>query len=81
MGTGADELALARRRVERLVADVAVSDPSSLEDKDLAQAVDTLSRAEAEVSRARRDVMAVHDRIQSELKRRFRQDPSLVITP
>jgi RsiG-like len=81
MGSGPDELGIARRRVERLVADAAMSDPSSLGDEDLALAVGMLSREEREVSQARREVMEVHDRIQSELIRRFREDPSLASSP
>jgi hypothetical protein len=71
---------LARRRVERLVSDVAISDPGRLEDERLAEAADLLVAEEHEVSQARASVIAVLDRLQEELKRRYKEDPSLVLT-
>lgn len=70
---------LARRRVERLVADSGLSDPGSLDDEQLANAVELLVGEEREVSAARGDVLAVVDAIQDELKRRYKEDPSLVL--
>ena len=49
---------LARRRVERLVADAGLSDPGALDDERLAAAVDLLVQEEREVSEARADVLA-----------------------
>jgi len=75
-----DEMLLARRRVERLVADTGISDPGSLEDRQLSDAVEVLAREEREVSTARGDVLAALDALQDELKRRYKDDPSLVLS-
>ncbi len=75
-----EEMLLARRRVERLVADAGLSDPGSLDDDRLAGAVEMLAGEEREVSEARGVVMAVLDVVQEELKRRYKDDPSLVLS-
>jgi hypothetical protein len=74
-----EELTMARRRVERLVADAGISDPTKLEDAQLADAVQVLEAEEREVSAARRDVIRVLDTVQDELKRRYKDDPSLAL--
>ena len=79
VGVPDEELLLARRRVERLVSDAGISDPSALDDDRLADAVDLLVREEQEVSGMRTEVLAVLDRLQDELKRRYRDDPSLAL--
>jgi hypothetical protein len=75
-----EEMLLARRRVERLVADAGLSDPGSLDDEKLREAVELLAREEREVSQARNDVLSALDAVQDELKRRYKDDPSLVLT-
>lgn len=80
VGLPEEELLLARRRVERLVADAGISDPGSLDDARLAEAVDVLGREEREVSESRTVVFEVLDRVQQELKRRYKDDPTLVLT-
>jgi hypothetical protein len=70
---------LARRRVERLVADAGLSDPGALDDDRLTRAVEVLADEEREVSAARGDVLSVLDALQDELKRRYKDDPSLVL--
>ena len=67
---------LARRRVERLVADAGMSDPSALDDAWLAEAAGILAAEEREVSTQRRDVLRVLDALQDELKRRYRSIPA-----
>jgi len=79
VGVPDDELLLARRRVERLVADAGISDPTALDDERLAAAAALLSEEEREVSAARGDVIGVLDSVQDELKRRYKDDPSLVL--
>jgi hypothetical protein len=74
-----EEMLLARRRVERLVADAGISDPSSLDDARLAEAVETLAAEESVVSGDRRDVIRILDVVQDELKRRYKEDPSLAL--
>ena len=80
VGLPEEELLLARRRIERLVSDAGISDPSSLDDANLASAVDLLATEEREVSAARSDVIRVLDTLQDELKRRYREDPTLVLS-
>ena len=80
VGLPEEEMLLARRRVERLVADAEISDPGTLDDERLAAAVDLLVSEEHEVSQARSDVLQAMDALQEELKRRYRDDPSLVLS-
>jgi hypothetical protein len=75
-----EEMLLARRRVERLVADAGLSDPSELDDEQLRLAVDVLATEEADVSAQRAEVLRVLDTLQDELKRRFKEDPSLALS-
>jgi len=74
-----EEMLLARRRVERLVADAAISDPTALDDEALAAAVEQLTTEEANVSEARTAVITVLDTVQDELKRRYKDDPTLAL--
>ena len=72
-----EEMLLARRRVERLAGDPEISDPSALDDDALAAAITALATEEEGVSDARRDVFDALDALQDELKRRYKDDPSL----
>jgi RsiG-like len=72
-----DEMLLARRRVERLASDAGISDPSVLSDEALGAAIDALVAEEQRVSQARQAVIGVLDVLQDELKRRYKDDPSL----
>jgi len=72
-----EEMRLARRRVERLAADSKLSDPTALNDEELGGAIDALGTEEAGISDARREVIGVLDQLQDELKRRYKEDPSL----
>jgi hypothetical protein len=80
VGVPEEEMLLARRRIERLVTDAGISDPTQLDDEQLARAVDALAQEEREVSDARSEVIAVLDRLQDELKRRYKEDPSQVLS-
>ena len=80
VGVPEEEMLLLRRRIERLVADAGISDPASLDDEQLAAAVDLLATEEREVSGTRADVIRVLDALQDELKRRYREDPTLVLS-
>jgi hypothetical protein len=80
VGVPDEELLQARRRVERLVADAGLSDPGALDDEQLGRAVDALANEEHEVSQARSHVIDALDRLQDELKRRYKQDPTLVLS-
>jgi len=80
VGLPDDEMALARRRVERLVADAGVSDPSTLDDVPLSEAAERFSDEERELSASRHAVITVLDQVLDELKRRYKDDPSLALT-
>lgn len=75
-----EEMLLARRRIERLVADAGISDPGELDDDELREAVEILAAEEQEVSAQRADVHRVLDSLQDELKRRYKEDPSLALS-
>jgi hypothetical protein len=79
VGLPEEELLLARRRVERLASDAGISDPTVLDDGRLAAAVELLTEEEHQVSAARGEVIGVLDVLQGELKRRYKDDPSLVL--
>jgi anti-sigma-K factor RsiG len=72
-----EEMLLARRRVERLASDSKLSDPSALNDEELGAAIDALATEEEGISEARREVIGVLDLVQDELKRRYKEDPTL----
>jgi hypothetical protein len=79
VGLPEEEMLLARRRVERIVADAKLSDPAAMDDSELAGVVEMLSEEERQVSDARGDVIRVLDALQDELKRRYKDDPSLAL--
>jgi hypothetical protein len=80
VGVPEEELTLARRRIERLVADASISGPAELSDQDLDAAIGRLREEERRISDSRTSVMEVHDRLQDELKRRFKEDPSQALS-
>jgi hypothetical protein len=69
-----EEIAMARRRAERLVSDAHLSDLEGLTDEELEEGVRRIDPEEREVSDARSKVIAVHDVLQEEMKRRLRAD-------
>ena len=75
-----EEMLLARRRIERLVADAGISDPTELDDAQLEESIEVLGGEEHEVSSQRSDVLRVLDALQDELKRRYKEDPSLALS-
>ena len=77
VGVPEDEMLRARRRVERLASDAAISDPAALDDEALTAAIAALVTEEEGVSDARHDVFVALDALQDELKRRYKDDPSL----
>lgn len=74
-----DEMLLARRRVEKLVAESGVTDPASLTDAEIEDAAANLKVEERAVSADRAEVIRVLDVLQDELKRRFKDDPASVL--
>ena len=67
-----EEVTLARRRIERLLSDARLSDVEHLSDDDLRETIERIEGEERSVSEVRGRVLGVHDRLQGELKRRFR---------
>ena len=74
-----DEMLLARRRVEKLVAESGLTDPAALTDDEIRDGVAKLRAEEQEVSAERADVIRVLDELQDELKRRYKEDPASVL--
>jgi hypothetical protein len=69
-----DEIAMARRRVERLLSDARLSDLEALSDQELDDAAGNIEREEREVSDVRTRVIGVHDSLQEEMKRRLKAE-------
>lgn len=67
-----EEITLARRRVERLVSDSRLSDLPSLSDQELREAIGRVDEEERGLSDLRSRVIGVHDSLQAELVRRYR---------
>lgn len=72
------DLARAEERVAAVLGPVGLASPDSLDEAQLASALDALEQEEREVSANRLAVLRVHDRLQEELKRRFREDPGSI---
>lgn len=70
----AEEIALARRQVERLVSDSHLSNLEGLSDGDLDEALRSLEQEERSVSDSRAEVLAIYDALQEEVKRRLRAE-------
>ena len=69
-----DEIAIARRRVERLLADSALSDLEGLSDDRLEESIARIEGEERGVSDSRAKVFEVHDVLQEEMKRRLKAE-------
>jgi hypothetical protein len=67
-----------RRGVEQLVADAVISDVSQRTDAELATALSSLRRHEADVSEVRRQVQEVVDQLTAELAARYRDGAASV---
>jgi hypothetical protein len=72
-------MSLARRRVEKLVAEQGVTDPAGMSDEQLATAARNLAVEERTVSDDRSAAIVILTKLQDELKRRFKDDPSAAI--
>jgi RsiG-like len=79
VGVPEEEMLLARRRVERLASDAGISDPTTLDDAALTEAIAALATEEHAVSDARMQVIGILDTLQDELKRRYKDDPTLAL--
>src|SRR5439155_24956762 len=65
----------AERQVGSLLPRLNLDDPPALEEDELDEALEALGRAERAVSSLRAKVNRVHDRLQEELKGRYRDNP------
>jgi hypothetical protein len=74
----AADVAEADERATAVLGPLGLTDPETFDADQLSEAIDALEREEHEVSAERASVLAVHDRLQDELKRRFREDPGIV---
>jgi hypothetical protein len=74
----AEEMEDADRRVEQILGSVAEVHAEDIAEDELAEALRALSEEERAVSASRTAVFRVHDALQDELKRRFREDPASV---
>jgi hypothetical protein len=70
------DLEQAQRQAEELLPKVNIEAPDSLGEEELDQAVQSLAQAERAVSARRSAVLRVHDRLQEELKQRYRDNPA-----
>jgi hypothetical protein len=72
------DMAEAERRADRAMGEAFAKSLDSLDEAALEQALNGLRQAEEEVSSQRAKVLRVHDALQAELKRRYREDLSQV---
>jgi hypothetical protein len=79
LGLPQEDIDEAERRAEGLFGDSGTADPALLGDEELDRKLELLDQHERAVSADRQAVLRVHDRLQDELKRRFREDPSLAL--
>jgi hypothetical protein len=70
----------AERQADAMITGVNLADVDALGREELERAVGALATAERAVSSRRAAVMRVHDRLQEELKRRYRDDPTEIPT-
>ena len=72
-----DDIAEAERRADQALEGVDLF-PEGVDDARLHELMAQLDREERTISDVRAAVIKVHDRLQSELMRRYREDPSLI---
>jgi hypothetical protein len=73
-----EDIAAAEAMVNDLLGDTAFARLKELDDDTLDRGVETLHREEQWISSDRAAVIRVHDRLQEELKRRYREDPTQI---
>jgi hypothetical protein len=76
----AEDIASAEAEMRALLGEADLAEPAAMEDQDLQTALEALRGAERRVSEDRSSVFGVHDRLQEELMRRYRQDPSEIVS-
>jgi hypothetical protein len=73
-----EDIAEAERRANSILGAIALASPEGLSDEDIERALQMLEREERGISADRAAVFQVHDRLQDELTRRYRDDPSSI---
>jgi hypothetical protein len=74
-----DDIELAERVADAAVGSLSIDAADDLSDEQLAEALERLGERERTVSADRAAVLRIHDRFQEELKRRYREDPTLAL--
>jgi anti-sigma-K factor RsiG len=77
-GLTSEDMEEAERQADAVLDQVAANNPEELGDEELERLLAALTEGERTISSARLAVMRVHDRLQEELKRRYREDPSQI---
>jgi hypothetical protein len=77
-GLTPEDMEEAERQADAVLDQDAANSPEELGEEDLERSLAVLSEGERSVSADRLAVMRVHDRLQEELKRRYREDPSQI---
>ncbi len=80
LAPSAEDMAEAERIADAATGGPLVSELDTLDDAALDQALEALAEKERSISVDRVAVLRVHDRLQEELKRRYREDPSVIPT-
>jgi anti-sigma-K factor RsiG len=74
-----DDLAEAQGRADALFGEAATKPPEELADEELDHVLATIDAEEHQVSAERTAIIRVLDRLQEELRRRYREDPSEIL--
>lgn len=77
-GLTSEDMDQAERQVDAVVDQAAADSPEDLGEEELERSLVALREGERRISTDRLAVMRVHDRLQEELKRRYREDPSQI---
>jgi hypothetical protein len=80
LGPSGADMEEAERRADAAPGGVSLSDLQALDVAELESALEALGEVERDVSSSRAGVLRVHDQLHEELKRRYREDPSLIPT-
>jgi len=73
-----EDMEEAERQADAILEQNAGNSPEDLSDEELERSLAALTEGERTISADRLAVMRVHDRLQEELKRRYREDPSQI---
>jgi RsiG-like len=77
-GLTPEDIEEAERQADAVLDQTSANSPEELADEELERSLAALTEGERAISTDRLAVMRVHDRLQEELKRRYREDPSQI---